>query len=155
MWCIQTSILPDFDMMQMHLHTVPGCAAVKCGHCSKQSSSRTFSCVTVKPSGRKACRRPAVLVRAEKKDAGACSSAAHSVQGTRCHRGDTHLCVPAEGAGSQLQQLGNKASNAVSKAADNVREAFMEEDDNFLEYCSLDAKVSTACIFTPTVCQEV
>ena len=49
--------------------------------------------------------------------------------------------MSAEGGGSQLQQLGEKASGAVSKAAGSVRDAFTEIDDNFLEYCSLDAKV--------------
>ena len=43
---------------------------------------------------------------------------------------------------SQLQELGQKASGAVSKAADAVRDAFT--DDNVLEYCSLDQKVSFA-----------
>lgn len=45
------------------------------------------------------------------------------------------------GTGAQLQQLGDKASSAVQKAATNVKEAFDEIDDNILEYCSLDAKV--------------
>lgn len=49
----------------------------------------------------------------------------------------------AEDAGSQLQQLGERASNTVQRAATSVREAFEEIDDNVLEYCSLDSKVST------------
>jgi len=53
--------------------------------------------------------------------------------------------VSAEGGGSQLQQFGEKASGAVSKAAGSVRDAFTEIDDNFLEYCSLDAKVISLC----------
>ena len=42
---------------------------------------------------------------------------------------------------SDLQQLGQRASNAFSKAAGSVKEAFEVIDDNVLEYCSLDAKV--------------
>ncbi|KAL0017971.1 hypothetical protein WJX77_003319 [Trebouxia sp. C0004] len=101
----------------MHVHLqakMRGCAVVNCGHSARQRASPTFSCCSAKLNGRKACSRPAVLVRAEKKD--------------------------QEGGGSQLQQLGEKASGAVSKAAGSVRDAFTEIDDNFLEYCSLDAK---------------
>lgn len=47
---------------------------------------------------------------------------------------------------SDLQQLGAKASEAFNKAAGSVKEAFEEIDDNVLEYCSLDAKVSILSI---------
>lgn len=50
---------------------------------------------------------------------------------------------------SRLQELGQKASGAVSKAADAVKDVFT--DDNVLEYCSLDQKVSFAV--ASRVCQ--
>ena len=42
---------------------------------------------------------------------------------------------------SELQQLGQKASDAFNRAAGSVKDAFEVIDDNVLEYCSLDAKV--------------
>lgn len=50
------------------------------------------------------------------------------------------LFAPGDGR-SDLQQLGQKASDALNKAAGSVKEAFEVIDDNVLEYCSLDAKV--------------
>ncbi|KAL3156704.1 hypothetical protein ABBQ38_000979 [Trebouxia sp. C0009 RCD-2024] len=49
------------------------------------------------------------------------------------------LFAPGDGR-SDLQQLGQKASDALNKAAGSVKEAFEVIDDNVLEYCSLDAK---------------
>ena len=45
----------------------------------------------------------------------------------------------------EVESFGSKASSAVQKAATNVREVFEEIDDNILNYCSLDAKVSLPC----------
>lgn len=51
------------------------------------------------------------------------------------------IFVAAEEDRSDLQQIGQKASDAFNKAAGSVKEAFEVIDDNVLEYCSLDAKV--------------
>lgn len=50
----------------------------------------------------------------------------------------------AEDNRSELQQLGQRASDAVSRAAGSVKDAFEVIDDNVLEYCSLDAKVAVS-----------
>ena len=65
------SVLFGPEMMHVHLQAkMRGCALVNCGHSARQRSSPTFSCCSAKLNGRKACSRPAVLVRAEKKDQG-------------------------------------------------------------------------------------
>ncbi len=134
------------EMMHVHLQAkMRGCAVVNCGHSARQSSSPTFSCYSAKLNGRKACSRPAALVRAEKKDQGLYGNIQQRLQGVSGCFAWQQLYVSAEGGGSQLQQLGEKASGAVSKAAGSVRDAFTEIDDNFLEYCSLDAKVISLC----------
>ena len=69
-------------MMHVHLQAkMRGCAVVNCGHSARQSSSPTFSCYNAKVSGRKACSRPAVLVRAEKKDQGLYGNIQQRLQG--------------------------------------------------------------------------
>ena len=69
-------------MMHVHLQAkMRGCAIVNCGHSARQRSSPTFSCCSAKINGRKACSRPAVLVRAEKKDQGMYSSVQQRLQG--------------------------------------------------------------------------
>lgn len=62
-------------------------------------------------------------------------------------------CLPqpfaaAEDDRSDLQQLGQKASDAFNKAAGSVKDAFEVIDDNVLEYCSLDAKVPILSVTT-------
>lgn len=63
----------------------------------------------------------------------------------------TQALAAPEDERSDLQQLGAKASEAFNKAAGSVKDAFVEIDDNVLEYCSLDAKVSILSIYAVSV----
>ena len=71
---------------------------------------------------------------------------------TACWTCQSKLRLFPEDERSGLQQLGDRASKAVSRAAENVKDVFTEIDDNVLEYCSLDAKVPVLLELCTTSC---
>ena len=139
-------------MIQMHLGAQrTGATGFACGNCGRLRASR--ACTSFTTQGRR-YNRSIFTVRAQKKqEKGLLESQSHRSRAAQPSHCLTQPFAAAEDDRSDLQQLGQKASDAFNKAAGSVKDAFEEIDDNVLEYCSLDAKVPILSVTTlPVQC---